>query len=118
MSSPTRKTDQWGYTSTQQVTITIQGANDAATVSQVTGSIAAYDFENGSGNAPSTVSGGPAMTVGSGVTYKHLGGSIHRFDRTVIQQRCGEWNNPACFIVFDPQRRGEQRVQLQRLGSL
>ncbi len=56
-------------TATTQITVTIQGANDAPTVSQVTGAVAAYDFENGSGNAPSTVAGGPTMTIGSGVTY-------------------------------------------------
>ncbi|MFO1001924.1 MAG: BspA family leucine-rich repeat surface protein [Planctomycetaceae bacterium] len=68
------QTDSYGYTATQQLTITIQGANDAPTVSQVAGAVAAYDFENGSGNAASTVTGGPTMTVGSGVTYNTSAG--------------------------------------------
>ncbi len=67
-------TDSNGFTSTTQITVTIQGANDAPTVSQVTGAVAAYDFENGSGNSPSVVSGAPNMTIGSGVTYNTSAG--------------------------------------------
>ncbi len=44
---------------TEVASITVTAVNDAPTVSQVTGAIAAYDFENGSGNSPSVVSGGP-----------------------------------------------------------
>ncbi len=67
-------TDTAGATSTTQITVTIQGANDAPTVSQVTGAVAAYDFENGSGNSPSVVSGAPSMSIGSGVTYNTSAG--------------------------------------------
>ncbi|MFN9416198.1 MAG: BspA family leucine-rich repeat surface protein, partial [Pirellula sp.] len=67
-------TDTNGYTKTTQITVTIQGANDAPTVSQVTGAVAAYDFENGSGNASSVVADGPAMSIGTGVTYNTSAG--------------------------------------------
>ncbi len=70
------QTSSGGQTATTQITITIQGANDAPTVSQVTGAVAAYDFENGSGNAPSTVAGGPSMSVGGTVTYATSAGRI------------------------------------------
>jgi VCBS repeat-containing protein len=66
--------DTAGLTSTTQITVTIQGSNDAPTVSQVTGAVAAYDFENGSGNSPSVVSSAPAMTVGGTVTYAESAG--------------------------------------------
>ncbi len=67
-------TDTNGYTKTTQITVTIQGADDALTVSQVTGAVSAYDFENGSGNSASVVAGGPTMTIGSGVTYSTSAG--------------------------------------------
>ncbi|MFN9411709.1 MAG: BspA family leucine-rich repeat surface protein, partial [Pirellula sp.] len=67
-------TDTNGYTKTTQITVTIQGANDAPTVSQVTGGQAFYDFENGSGNSPSVVSGAPNMVIGTGVTYNTSAG--------------------------------------------
>jgi choice-of-anchor C domain-containing protein len=67
-------TDTNGLTATTQITVTIQGANDAPTVSQVTGAVGAYDFENGSGNSASVVTGGPTMTVGGGVTYSSSAG--------------------------------------------
>ncbi|MFO0454912.1 MAG: LamG-like jellyroll fold domain-containing protein, partial [Planctomycetota bacterium] len=66
--------DGSGSSSTTQVTVTIHGANDSPTVSQVTGAVTAYDFENGSGNSPSTVTGGPTMSIAAPVTYSTSAG--------------------------------------------
>jgi VCBS repeat-containing protein len=71
-----RVTDQGGLTYDKLITISLSNVNDAPTISQVTGAVAAYDFENGSGNAPSTVAGGPNMTVGGSVTYDSSAGRV------------------------------------------
>ncbi|MBN8604209.1 MAG: cadherin domain-containing protein, partial [Planctomycetes bacterium] len=68
--------DSVGQASTTQVTVTIQGSNDAPTVSSVTGATAFYDFENGSGNSPSTVNGGPSLNVGGTVSYNTSAGRV------------------------------------------
>ncbi len=59
---------------TDSLGITVTAVNDVPTVSQVTGAIAAYDFENGSGSATSTVTSGLPMTIGSGVSYSSSAG--------------------------------------------
>jgi hypothetical protein len=62
---------------TKSITISITNVNETPTVSQVTGAVAAYDFENGSGSAPSIVAGGPAISVGTAASYSTSAG---RFD--------------------------------------
>ncbi|MFN7627946.1 MAG: VCBS domain-containing protein, partial [Pirellula sp.] len=68
--------DAAGLTSTTQFTVTIQGANDTPTSALVNGAVAAYNFENGSGNAPSLVAGGATMSVGGAVTYSTTAGRV------------------------------------------
>ncbi|MFN9987272.1 MAG: beta strand repeat-containing protein, partial [Pirellula sp.] len=68
--------DAAGLASTTQFTVTIQGANDTPTSALVNGAVAAYNFENGSGNAPSLVAGGATMSVGGAVTYSTTAGRV------------------------------------------
>ncbi len=90
---------------TEVASITVTAVNDAPTVSQVTGAVAAYDFENGSGNSPSVVTGGPTMTVGSGVTYNTSAGRVTGSTGLLFSNDAGSTTPPVTLstIPMSPQ---------------